>query len=58
MMKFFQKKKLYKIVWQYDYLCPCHTEIVIAKDPARAWKKIKKEHAITIDLVSLEEFIY
>lgn len=56
-MGFFSKKKLYKIVWQYDPLCHRHTEIVTAKDPAKAWKKIKKEHAITIDLVLLEEII-
>ena len=57
MMRFFSKKKLYKIVWRYDPLCHCHTEIVTATDPARAWKKIKKEHAINIDLVLLEEII-
>ena len=56
-MGIFSKKKLYKIVWRYDSLSYCHTEIVVAKDPARAWKKIKKEHAINIDLVLLEEII-
>ena len=57
-MGIFSKKKLYKIVWRYDPLSHCHTEIVVAKDHAKAWKKIKKEHAINIDLVSLEEFVY
>lgn len=56
-MGFFTKKKLYKIVWRYDPLCSCHIEIVAAKDPAKAWKKIKKEHAISIELVLLEEII-
>lgn len=56
-MSLFSKKKLYKIVWRYDPLCSCHTEIVAAKDPAKAWKKIKKEHAISIELVLLEEII-
>lgn len=56
-MGYFSKKKLYKIVWRYSPLCYCHIEIVTAKDPAKAWKKIKKEHGISIDLVSLEEII-
>lgn len=57
-MGFFSKKKLYKIIWQYGRSYPYHTEIVAAKDPAKAWKEIKKEHGISIDLVLLEEIIY
>lgn len=57
-MGLFSKKKLYKIVWRYGNLCYCHTEIVAARDPAKAWKKIKKEHGASIDLVLLEEIVY
>ena len=57
-MGLFSKKKLYKIVWRYGSLCYCHTEIVAARDPAKAWKKIKKEHGASIDLVLLEEIVY
>lgn len=54
-MSLFAKKKLYKVVWRYNSFCTPHTEIVAAKDPAHAWKKVKREHAIHIDLVSLKE---
>ena len=51
-MGIFIKKKLYKIVWRYSHLGYCHTESVTARDPAKAWKKIIKEHGVSIDLVS------
>ena len=54
-MSLFGKKKLYKIVWRYNAICTPTTEIVAAKDPAHAWKKIKEQHSFPIDLVSLEE---
>ena len=49
-------KNLYKIIWSWgNPYCETYTEIVSAKDPAQAWKKIKRKHAISINLVSLEE---
>lgn len=54
-MNLFGEKKLYKVVWRYDSFCTPTTEIVAAKDPAHAWKKIKKQHSLSIDLVSLKE---
>ena len=54
-MSLFGERKLYKVIWRYDVFCSPTTEIVSAKDPAHAWKKIKKQHALPIDLVSLKE---
>lgn len=54
-MNLFGKKKLYKVIWRYDAFCIPTAEIVAAKDPAHAWKKIKKQHSLSIDLVSLKE---
>lgn len=54
-MSLFGKKYLYKIVWAYSSITGCpHTEIIKAKDPSHAWKKIKKEHCYPITLISLE----
>ena len=53
-MSLFGKKKLYKVVWQYDEFCIPVTEIVAAKDPAHAWKKIKKQYSLLTGLISLE----
>ena len=55
-MSLFAKKKLYKVVWSWDNsYYYSYTEIVKAKDPAHAWKKICRHHVYTINLVSLEE---
>lgn len=55
-MSLFGKKYLYKIVWAYstamDYP---NTEIIKAKDPSHAWKKIKRGHYYSMTLISLEE---
>lgn len=51
-MGLFSKKKLYKVKWTYGY--GVHTDIVAARDPAQAWKKVKKEHW-ALSLVELEE---
>lgn len=55
-MSLFGKKILYKIVWAYSSVMGClHTEIIKAKDPSHAWKKIKRGHPYPITLISLEE---
>lgn len=54
-MSLFKKKRLYKIIWAYHSALPGYTEIIEAKNPARAWRKIQKQHALPIVLVSLEE---
>ena len=54
-MKLFQKH-LYKIIWSWgNPYYETYTEIVSARDPARAWDKVRHRHAISINLVSLEE---
>ena len=55
-MNLFAKKKLYKVVWSWDNpYYYSYTEIVKAKDPAHAWKKLCRQHFVSINLVSLEE---
>lgn len=49
------KKKIYIVIWRYDAMCPNTTTVVEAKSPAKAWNKVQKQHAIPIDLVSIEE---
>lgn len=56
-MSLFRKKYLYKVVWAYGCSLPGyhHTEIIEAKDPAHAWKKIRRQHGFSLNLISLEE---
>lgn len=55
-MSLFEKKKLYKLIWSWgNPYFETYTEIVSARDPAHAWRKVKRKHAISINLVSLEE---
>lgn len=50
------KRNLYKIIWSWgNPYYGTYTEVVSARDPAQAWKKIKRKHYISINLVSLEE---
>ena len=49
-------RNLYKIIWSWgNPYYETYTEIVSARDPAQAWRKIKRKHAISINLVSLED---
>lgn len=48
-------KRTYVVTWRYDSFCPNTTVVVEAKSIAKAWKKVQKQHAIPIDLVSIEE---
>lgn len=54
-MGLFEKKKIYKVAWSYRLTHSIYTEIIEARNPAKAWEKIKKEQALPIALVSLEE---
>lgn len=55
-MCLFKKKKIYKLIWQYDTPSPySFTELIKAYDPAHAWKIVKRIHSIDISLVSVEE---
>lgn len=54
-MCLFKKKKIYKLIWQYDTTSPYYTELVKAYDQAHAWKIVKQSHCIAITLVSVEE---
>ena len=40
------KKKIYQIEW-WDSWGVTYAELIYAKDPVRAWKKIKREHPFT-----------
>lgn len=54
-MSLFGKKYLYKVVWAYGSSPGYHhAEIVKAKDPAHAWKKIRRQHEYSLNLISLE----
>ena len=48
-------KRTYIVIWRYDAMCPNTAVIVEAKSLAKAWEKVQKQHAIPIDLVSIEE---
>lgn len=48
-------KRTYVVFWRYDAMCPSTPVIVEAKSFAKAWKKVQKQHAIPIELVSIEE---
>ena len=50
-------KKIYIVTWRYDPICPVERELVKAKDPYTAWSKVKKQHAIPITLVRIEEYV-
>ena len=52
-MGLFSKKKLYKVEWT-RCLGIVHTDIIEAKNPAQAWKKLKEEHCLA-SLVEMEE---
>lgn len=56
---FFKKKKLYCIVWTYNTSKhssnSTYKEIVKARDKYNAWKAIKREHAMPVSLISIEE---
>ena len=52
-MGLFSKKKLYKIKWSYS-IGVIHTDIIAARDPAQAWKKLKEKHFLA-SLVEMEE---
>ena len=54
-MSLFKKKKLYKVVWRYNILCTPDIDIVKAKDMYSAWKRVKREHSLHIELVRIEE---
>ena len=55
-MCLFKKKKIYKLIWQYDTPSQySYTELVKAYDPAHAWKIIKRGYATAISLISVEE---
>ena len=40
------KKKMYQIEWCDSWGVTC-TDLIYAKDPVHAWKKIKREHPFT-----------
>ena len=50
-------QKVYRVVWRYDALCHPSTTLVRAKDHYSAWQKVQKQHAISIDLVEVSEFV-
>ena len=50
-------QKVYRVVWRYDALSPSSTTLIKAKDRYSAWKKVQKRHAISIDLVEVNEFV-
>ena len=50
-------KKIYVVTWRYDAFCHAQRELVQAKDPYTAWHKVKKQHAIPIDLMEIEEYV-
>ena len=55
-MSLFGEKKLYKITWSWgNPYVDSYTEIIAAKDPAHAWKKLCRQHFVSINLISLEE---
>ena len=45
-MGLFKKKKLYKVVWE-NVTGGTRQDIISARDPAHAWKKIKDEYPIS-----------
>ena len=52
-MGLFSKKKIYKIKWTYGFDI-IHTDIIAARGPAQAWKKLKKQYW-SASLVEMEE---
>ena len=52
-MGLFLKKKMYKIEWTHGFGI-VYTDIIAARDPAQAWKKLKEKHFLA-SLVEMEE---
>lgn len=50
-------KKVYRVVWRYDRLCYPSTTLVKAKSPYDAWHKVEKQHAISIELIDITEYV-
>ena len=50
-------KKVYRVVWRYDRLCHPSTTLVKAKNPYDAWRKVEKQHAISIELIDIIEYV-
>ena len=52
-----KSKKVYVVVWRYDSFCHPTTELIKAKDAYSAWRKIKRQHGISIDLIEVREYV-
>ena len=52
-----KSKKVYVVVWRYDESCPPTTELIKAKDAYGAWRKIRRQHSISIDLIEVREYV-
>lgn len=51
-------QKIYQVTWRYDNFCTSTTtELIKAKDPGDAWRKVKRQHAFYIDLVEVKEYV-
>lgn len=56
MFNLFKRKKLYKVVWE-TVIGDTRQDIISARDPAHAWKKIKKDYPFSAwSCVSITEF--
>ena len=55
-MKFFKKKKLFQITWDYGEIYNCrYVEVVKGKDIHEAWNKLRKQYRSDISLVEWTE---
>lgn len=54
---FANRKKIYQITWRYDGLCSPTTELVKGKNPYDAWRRLKRQHALSIDLMEIKEYV-
>lgn len=52
-----KSKKVYVVVWRYDAFCHPSTVLVKAKSPYDAWRKVEKQHGISIELVEVKEYV-
>lgn len=52
-----KSKKVYVVVWRYYAFCHPTTELIKAKDAYSAWRKIKRQHGISIDLIEVREYV-
>ncbi len=50
----FKKKYTYLVKWSYEPGLTVFSELIKAHDPADAWQRIRKQHAISITMVSVE----